>query len=146
LFTQLTVREDLQLGSRRGGVSEDVLFEYFPELSERVDVRAGLLSGGEQQMLALGRALAGGPRILLIDEMSLGLAPVIVKRLLGLISTICKDFHASVLLVEQHIVNALEVSDRAYVLSHGDLVLEGESADLLGRLDDVSNAYLGAVL
>lgn len=144
LFYGLTVRENLRLGSRSGGISEDQLLDYFPELRPRLKTRAGSLSGGEQQMLALGRALAGGPRVLLVDEMSLGLAPVIVSRLLGLLRVITSELGASVLLVEQQIEHALGVSDRAYILRNGEVVLQGRSRELRAQSDHLHAAYLGA--
>jgi branched-chain amino acid transport system ATP-binding protein len=96
-------------------------------------------------MLAVGRALISRPRLLLVDEMSLGLAPVIVERLLPILRRIADDLGAGVLFVEQHISMALELADRAYVLNHGDIVLEGDAADLRGRRDLVEASYLGEV-
>jgi branched-chain amino acid transport system ATP-binding protein len=143
LFTQLTVRENLALGARRGGASQDQVLSYFPELSPKLNTKAGLMSGGEQQMLAIGRALGGGPKLLLIDEMSLGLAPVIVKRLLDFLKVVTTTLGGSVLLVEQQVVHALSVSDRAYVLSHGDMVLTGSAADLLKDRSEIDKSYFG---
>ena len=96
-----------------------------PELRKCLDRKAGLLSGGEQQMLAVGRALVSRPRLLLVDEMSLGLAPVIVERLLPILRRVADELGTGVLFVEQHVALALEVADRAYVLTHGRIVLEG---------------------
>jgi branched-chain amino acid transport system ATP-binding protein len=104
--------------------------------------RAGLLSGGEQQMLALGRALIGQPRLLIVDEMSLGLAPVIVQGLLPVLRRVAEETGAGVLLVEQHVELALSVADWAYVLSHGELVEQGSAKDL-GR-HRLEASYLGA--
>jgi len=147
LFPGLTVREHLRLAggraSRKGGSSEEELLEMLPELRKCLGRKAGLLSGGEQQMLALGRALVTRPRLLLVDEMSLGLAPVIVERLLPILRRVAEDIGAGVLFVEQHVSLALEVADRAYVLSHGRLVLEGAAADLRGRRDLLRSSYLG---
>lgn len=143
LFTQLTVRENLRLGARKAGSTDEQVLDYFPELKPKLNTRAGLLSGGEQQMVVLGRALAGKPRLLLIDEMSLGLAPVIVKRLLGFLSIVTGTFGASVLLVEQQVAHALKVSDRAYVLSHGVIALSGRSDELLANRDELNNSYFG---
>jgi branched-chain amino acid transport system ATP-binding protein len=138
LFMSLTVRQNLRLG--RG--STDEALEIMPELVELMNRRAGLLSGGEQQMLTLARALAGDFQLLMIDEISLGLAPIIVRRLLSLVRQAAEERNLGVLLVEQHIGSALNFSDRAIVLRRGDIVLEGDSADLRGRLDEITDAYL----
>src|SRR5580693_6049553 len=117
LFPGLTVHEHLRLAGRRGrGAArpEDELLEMLPELRKCLGRKAGLLSGGEQQMLAVGRALVTRPRLLLVDEMSLGLAPVIVERLLPILRRAADELGSSVLFVEQHVALALEVSDRAY--------------------------------
>ena len=143
LFRGLTVRENLRLGSRSAEALDRVL-QYFPELERLLDRKAGLLSGGEQQMLALGRALASGPRLLMVDEMSLGLAPIIVERILPVIRRVVDDTGAGVLLVEQHVHMALEVADRAVLLNHGEVVLEGAAADLRHRHDVLTASYLGS--
>jgi len=143
LFPGLTVREHLRLaGGRRAG-RESELLEMLPELRKCLHRKAGLLSGGEQQMLAIGRALVSRPRLLLVDEMSLGLAPVIVERLLPVLRRAADEMGASVLFVEQHIALALEVSDRAYVLNHGRIVLDGAASDLRERREILAASYLG---
>jgi branched-chain amino acid transport system ATP-binding protein len=121
------------------------VFSYFPALEPLVNRRCGLLSGGEQQMLAVGCQLIAEPRLLMVDEMSLGLAPVIVERLLPVVRQIADDTRMGVLLVEQNVNMALKVADRAYVMAHGELVLEGPAADLLDRSDLLEAAYLGEV-
>jgi branched-chain amino acid transport system ATP-binding protein len=143
LFFGMTVREHLKLAETKGSLRHDALIELLPELDKCLDRKAGVLSGGEQQMLAVGRALVSAPRLLLVDEMSLGLAPVIVERLLPILRRVAADLGAGVLFVEQHVSLALEVADRAYVLSHGRLVLEGAAAELRGRRDLLRSSYLG---
>ncbi len=141
LFFQLTVEENLRLGARgRGKI--DAAIDYFPALGRLLDRRAGLLSGGEQQMLAVGRALVSDPKLLMVDEMSLGLAPIIVESMLPVVRQIADD-GAAVLLVEQHVHLALEVADRGYVISHGDLVAEGTAADLRANEELIQTGYLG---
>jgi ABC-type branched-subunit amino acid transport system ATPase component len=145
VFFGMTVGEHFRIGYRGERLDADVAFGYFPALAKLVDRRVGLLSGGEQQMLTLGRALARQPRLLLLDELSLGLAPVIVEQLLPVVATYARDRGCAVLLVEQHIQIALAVAERAYVLSHGELVVH-ESADVL-RADHqlILASYLGGV-
>src|SRR5947209_7507486 len=147
LFPGLTVSEHLRLAggraSRKGGSSEEELLEMLPELRKCLGRKAGLLSGGEQQMLALGRALVTRPRLLLVDEMSLGLAPVIVERLIPILRRAADELGASVLFVEQHVALALEVSDRAYVLTHGRIGLQGPAAELRERRELLAASYLG---
>jgi branched-chain amino acid transport system ATP-binding protein len=144
LFFGLTSRENLRLGTRPGGGDPvETLLEYFPALESRLDTRAGLLSGGEQQMLAIGRALASRPRALMIDEMSLGLAPVIVQRLLPVVRRVADDLGTAVLIVEQHVDLALTVADRAYVLNHGEVIASGAATDLAGDRELLRTSYLG---
>lgn len=143
LFFQLTVRENLQLGAARGTVDIPKALEYFPALDEIQNRRAGVLSGGQQQMLAMARALTSTPKLLMVDEMSLGLAPIIVQNLLKILRKIADETGAGVLLVEQHVHLALGVADRAYILNHGDLVMEGTGAELSANQQLLESSYLG---
>ena len=143
LFFQLTVRENLRLGAAKGAADIIQALGYFPALEKLMDRRAGLLSGGEQQMLAMARALTVQPRLLMVDEMSLGLAPIIVERLLPVLRRIATETGAGVLLVEQHVHLALEVADRAYVMSHGSLAMEGDAKHLAANRDLLESSYLG---
>jgi branched-chain amino acid transport system ATP-binding protein len=140
VFRQLSTRTNLALGA--GGV--DGALEVFPELDRLLDRKAGLLSGGEQQMVVLARALAARPRLLLVDELSLGLAPMMVARLLTALGEAAAD-GMGVLLVEQHARQALEIAARAYVLLRGAIELEGTGADLLARLPEIERTYLGGL-
>lgn len=137
LFLKMSVRDNLRL---RGGLIDDAL-GYFPELSGHLDQIAGLLSGGQQQMLAVARSLASRPRLLLADELSLGLAPLIVERLLAALRA-ASDEGLGVLLVEQHVRQALTIADRGYVLGGGGVTIEGDAAALGQQLADVETAYL----
>ena len=138
VFMELTVAENLRVGR----CNADQVTDLFPELAPLFRRRVGLLSGGEQQMLALGRALAREPRILLVDELSLGLAPLVVRRLLEAIRA-AADRGVAVLLVEQHIEQALEVADDAYVLQRGRIVVRGPAAQVSGQVKEIEMAYLG---
>ena len=147
-LTDLTVRENLRLGAYtrrdRSAIREDEgrVLGYFPRLQERRDQRAGTLSGGEQQMLALARALMLRPRLLLLDEPSLGLAPLVVAEIFRIVGELNEREGLAVLVVEQNAVLALEASARAYVLEVGKVAVEGESA-ALRRDDAVRRSYLG---
>ena len=147
VFPDMTVLENLELGaysrSDPQGVKADLdkMFESFPVLRERRRQRGGSLSGGEQQMLAIGRSLMSRPRLLLLDEPSLGLAPLIVKQIFEIIQRINKE-GTTVLLVEQNAQLALQVTDRGYVMETGEIAMEGASADLLAD-ERVRQAYLG---
>lgn len=144
ILFQLTVRENLQLAKTSGKVNLDRAVEFFPALGPLMGRRGGLLSGGEQQMLALGRAIVAEPRLLMVDEMSLGLAPVIYEQLMPVVRRIADETHAGVLLVEQHVDLALAVADRGYVLNHGDLAMSGSASELLANRALLDASYLGA--
>jgi branched-chain amino acid transport system ATP-binding protein len=146
LFARMTVTENLELGAfrrRDGGVADDLerVFDVFPRLAERRRQRAGTLSGGEQQMLAIGRALMARPRLLLLDEPSMGLAPILVDRIYRTIAEI-RDQGTTILLVEQNANYALNTATRAYVLESGVVTLAGDAATIRTS-PDVQKAYLG---
>jgi branched-chain amino acid transport system ATP-binding protein len=142
LIYSMSVADNLKLAAK--GAKLDVVWEHFPPLAALVKRRCGLLSGGEQQMLAIGRALVTSPRLLMVDEMSMGLAPVIVQRMLPMVRDIAKEQGCGVLLVEQHVELALEVSDRAYVLVHGELAREGAAREFLNDAATIEASYMGA--
>ncbi|SOD74623.1 amino acid/amide ABC transporter ATP-binding protein 2 (HAAT family) [Jatrophihabitans sp. GAS493] len=145
VFADLTVREHFRMArAKPSKTREQFVLDRFPALRNLQSRKAGLLSGGEQQMLAIGKALLAEPKILLIDEMSLGLAPIIVQEMLPGIRDLAKDEGIAVVLVEQHVALALSVSDRAIVLNHGRIVLEGSAAQLLKEQGRVESAYFGA--
>jgi branched-chain amino acid transport system ATP-binding protein len=141
VFDELTAEENLEV-ARRGTWSPDEAFTLFPELEERRNVRAGLLSGGEQQMLVTARAMASQPKLLMVDEMSLGLAPRVAKRLISSMRTLA-EAGTGVLLVEQYAGLALEVGDRAYVITQGRTVYDGPCQPLIDRPEVLHRAYLG---
>jgi branched-chain amino acid transport system ATP-binding protein len=147
IFFQLTVAENLRLHRHRQSqrTADDVI-ALFPALERLNNRRCGLLSGGEQQMLALACRLIADPAVLMVDELSLGLAPIIVERLLPVVREIADTSSTGVLLVEQHVTAALQVADRAYVLNHGRLVLSGDAKDLLRRREMVEASYLGSAV
>jgi branched-chain amino acid transport system ATP-binding protein len=144
LFTSLSVRENITIARRQGGPTLEELLDLFPALKPRLTIAAGSLSGGEQQMLAVARGMAQKPRVLLIDEMSMGLAPVIVEDLLPVVRSIADETGAVVVLVEQHVRLALEVADRALVLVHGAITLEGSAEELAADPAGLEAAYLSA--
>jgi branched-chain amino acid transport system ATP-binding protein len=144
LFKGLTVQENLKLAGRRGGkTTPGTIYEYFPDLKRRAKLAAGNLSGGEQQMLAVGRALMQEPKVLLIDELSMGLAPVIVESLLPVIRRVVDETGAACVMVEQHVMLALEIADTAVVLAHGDIALRGDARELAADESRIERAYLG---
>jgi branched-chain amino acid transport system ATP-binding protein len=138
IIPSLSTRDNLRLGS--GGV--EAAYQIFPVLRSLDKTKAGLISGGEQQILALARGLAMNPRVILADEMSLGLAPLVVLEMFKRLRDAASENGVGVLLVEQQIRNALRVSDRAYVLRRGDVVMEGKAHEILSRIDEIEEAYM----
>ena len=145
LFRSLTVRQNLVLAARRGHADADSVYGYLPELRRLEQRDAGLLSGGEQQMLAIGRALLTRPRLLMIDELSMGLAPVIVERLLAVIRQVADELGVGILLVEQHVRMALAIADVAYVITHGQVIAHGTAAEVAAQAETIEASYLGDV-
>jgi branched-chain amino acid transport system ATP-binding protein len=146
IFPRMTVQENLQMGASLDDLKffdEDsrMVFDLFPRLKERINQRGGTLSGGEQQMLAIGRALMARPRLLLLDEPSLGLAPLIIKHIFEAIRELNKNTGLTVFLVEQNAFGALKLADRGYVMVNGIVKMSGSSADLLAN-PEVRAAYL----
>jgi branched-chain amino acid transport system ATP-binding protein len=149
LFPKLTVEENLLLGAFRRTARREldrnlaVCFETFPRLAERRSQLAGSMSGGEQQMLALGRALMLAPKILLVDEPSVGLAPILVSRMIDAIAEMKQRYDLTVLMAEQNFTQAIRIADRGYVIVHGKIAFEGGSADALNNNDLIKKFYLG---
>lgn len=147
IFANLSVKENLELGAflrnDKAEIKRDLekVFVLFPRLKERLKQKAGTLSGGEQQMLAMGRALMSKPKLLLLDEPSMGLAPILVDEIFEIIKRINAD-GTTILLVEQNAFKALSIADRAYILETGNIIKEGKACDLIND-DSVKNAYLG---
>jgi branched-chain amino acid transport system ATP-binding protein len=143
VFFGLTVAEHLRLGHRGERLDAEAAYRFFPALAELRERRCGLLSGGEQQMLAVGRALARRPKLLLLDELSLGLAPLIVERLLPVVREYALETGCGVLLVEQHIQLALTVADHGYVLSQGEIAMHDRAEVLRDNRDLLMASYFG---
>jgi branched-chain amino acid transport system ATP-binding protein len=149
LFPKLTVEENLLLGAfretARAQMSRnlDFCYEMFSRLKERRNQLAGSMSGGEQQMLALARALMSAPRILLVDEPSVGLAPILVSHTIDTIKTLQTKYHLTVLMAEQNFTQAIRIADRGYVIVHGKIAFEGNSSDELNNNDLIRKFYLG---
>lgn len=147
LFPTLTVRENLEMGAQFPEVKKlrsqtmEQVFDYFPRLKERISQKAGTLSGGEQQMVAIGRGLMSRPKLLMLDEPSLGLAPILVSTIFEIIRRINQE-GVTILLIEQNVFNALKLSHRGYVLENGRVALSGPSADLLEN-PHIRKTYLG---
>jgi branched-chain amino acid transport system ATP-binding protein len=145
LFTTLTVEDNLRVASGRGGPAPRTMLDVFPALAHRWNVRAGSLSGGEQQMLAMARALIQEPKVLLVDELSMGLAPMIVEVLFETVRRIVTDHGCAVVLVEQHVSMALDVADFAAVLNHGEIILRAPAHELAAEPGRLEQAYFHTV-
>jgi branched-chain amino acid transport system ATP-binding protein len=147
-FSRMTVEENLQLGAMsrkdRAGIAADIdrAYQYFPKLRERAAQQAGTLSGGEQQMLAVARGLMMRPRLMLLDEPSFGLAPLIVEEVYAILRRLNEEERLSILLVEQNATAALALADQAYLIETGEIVMSGPAADI-GRDENVRRSYLG---
>lgn len=148
LFPEMTIQENLELGgyllSDPAVLNQrfEMVYEFFPKLKERQKQMAGTLSGGEQQMVAIGRAIMASPKLIMFDEPSLGLAPIMVQAIFNMIVRINKEFGVSVLLIEQNVKHSCEISSRAYVVENGSIALQGTGVELLNN-DHVRKAYLG---
>ena len=147
IFTDLTVMENLEIGAYTRSKKEfqeelQKVFDLFPRLKERKNQLSGTMSGGEQQMLAIGRALMSKPKLLLLDEPSMGLSPLLVKEIFEIIKRINKEGNTTILLVEQNAKKSLEISDRAYVIEVGKIVLEGKGSEIANN-DIIKKVYLG---
>jgi branched-chain amino acid transport system ATP-binding protein len=138
VFMALSAEENLRIA----GVSRAGAVAVFPELEPLMGRTAGLLSGGEQQMLTLARAVARDPKLLLVDELSLGLAPLVVKRLLQTVRRVASENSTGILMVEQHVRQALHIADRVYVMQRGRIVMSGTADEVRGRIDEVEATYL----
>jgi branched-chain amino acid transport system ATP-binding protein len=147
LFPQLSVAENLRIGARQHSrIGVDDVLTYFPALGPLLGRRCGLLSGGEQQMLGIARALVAQPRLLMIDEMGLGLAPVVMADLATAIRRVARDHDMGLLIVEQHVHVALSLADRAYVLSNGRLVMQGPAERVRAHPEVLEASYLGGAV
>lgn len=148
IFPQLTVQENLDMGAflrkDKANIKKDLeyVFDLFPILAERKSQDGGTLSGGEQQMLAMSRALMARPQLLLLDEPSMGLAPLVIKQIFEIIKQINKENNTTIFLVEQNANQALHIADRGYVIENGEITLSGPASDLL-KNSDIQKAYLG---
>jgi len=150
LFSLLSVEENLILGAYRDAARQklnqnlDFCFETFPTLKERRKQQAGSLSGGEQQMVAVARSLMSDPRILLVDEPSVGLAPILVSQMIAKIKELKEQRNLTILMAEQNFNQAIKIADRGYVIVHGEIAFEGASADELSNNEMIKEYYLGA--